>query len=516
MPLPVSETESLRLLLEEAPVGIGLYDPPFRLLWANRAYLAVIGGGAAAAGPDAPGASAGDAALSPAIRSALTAALRDGVSATLRSVPTGPGDRSKVLYVDVRIQALPRGSGSPPRAIAVIHDVTERVAEHERARLFYSAFLTSTNAMEVTDRAGILLDVNPAFERIYGYSRAECIGRKPSLVRSESTPREVYTRMWEDLTDPHRGSWSGEVLNRDRKGRERPVFLTISAARDESGATTHYLGVAVDLTEQRSWERRAVHADKLASIGQLAAGVAHEINTPLANIMLIAEGLRRRSTDPATLGRVDAIAEQARIAADIVRGLLDFARRSEPRVTDLDLVAVARDTVSFLRGKQPVNVELEERYPSGPVPVSGDRSQLVQVVTNILNNAYEALEHGGRIVIEVRRLRDRAEVEIIDSGPGIPEEALPHIFEPFFTTKEEGKGTGLGLAICHGILQAHHGTIRARNVPGAGACFVISLPLAGGRTESASGPSAGAEPLSEPPSLAKRGVTVAPDWNTTT
>ncbi len=155
---------------------------------------------------------------------------------------------------------------------------------------------------------------------------------------------------------------------------------------------------------------------------------------------------------------------------------MDFARRSEPRVTDLDLVAVARDTVSFLRGKQPVNVELEERYPSGPVPVSGDRSQLVQVVTNILNNAYEALEHGGRIVIEVRRLRDRAEVEIIDSGPGIPEEALPHIFEPFFTTKEEGKGTGLGLAICHGILQAHHGTIRARNVPGAGACFVISLP----------------------------------------
>ncbi len=189
----MSETESLRLLLEEAPVGIGLYDPPFRLLWANRAYLAVIGGGAAAAGPDAPGASAGDAALSPAIRSALTAALRDGVSATLRSVPTGPGDRSKVLYVDVRIQALPRGSGSPPRAIAVIHDVTERVAEHERARLFYSAFLTSTNAMEVTDRAGILLDVNPAFERIYGYpapsasagSRASSAARAPP---ARSTP----------------------------------------------------------------------------------------------------------------------------------------------------------------------------------------------------------------------------------------------------------------------------------------------------------------------------------------
>ena len=113
-------------------------------------------------------------------------------------------------------------------------------------------------------------------------------------------------------------------------------------------------------------------------------------------------------------------------------------------MTDLDLVAVARDTVSFLRGKQPVNVELEERYPSGPVPVSGDRSQLVQVVTNILNNAYEALEHGGRIVIEVRRLRDRAEVEIIDSGPGIPEEALPHIFEPFFTDEGGGKGDRTG------------------------------------------------------------------------
>jgi PAS domain S-box-containing protein len=410
---------------------------------------------------------------------AVDAALEQQVAATLRSVPLFL-DGTTPRFCDVEVQPLPSRDG-PARAVVVVHDVTERVTEHERARLFYSSFLTSTNAMEVTDRDGVLVDVNPAFERIYGYSREECIGRKPNLVRSGKTPAEVYERMWEDLTDPRRGSWSGEMMNRDRKGRERPVFLTISAIRDESGTTTHYLGVAVDLTEQRSWERRAAHADKLASIGQLAAGVAHEINTPLANIMLITEGLRRRSSDPATLGRVDAIAEQSRIAAEIVRGLLDFARRGEPRVADIDLVAVCRDTVAFLRGKQPTNVEVEDRYPAGAVTVSGDRGQLVQVITNILNNAYEVLDHGGRIILEVRAVRDRAEVEILDSGPGISEEALPHIFEPFFTTKEEGKGTGLGLAICHGIVQAHHGTIRARNVPGAGACFVISLPLVGAK-----------------------------------
>jgi two-component system, NtrC family, sensor kinase len=259
-------------------------------------------------------------------------------------------------------------------------------------------------------------------------------------------------------------------------GRERPVLLNITAIRTHAGEVTHYLGVAVDLSEQRTWELRAAHADKLASVGQLAAGVAHEINTPLANVMLVAESIRRRNQDPWVATRLDTMTEQVDVAARIVRGLLDFARREEPHVGDFDLVAVARASVEFLRGKQSADVEIAEVYPDGPVPIAGDRGQLMQVLTNILNNAYDAMDGKGAIRLSVRRQGSRAELEIVDFGPGISTQALPHIFEPFFTTKPE-TGTGLGLAICHGIIQAHHGSITARNVPGAGAGFLVSLPV---------------------------------------
>ncbi len=382
------------------------------------------------------------------------------------------------VYLDVDVRTLDAGEGEPRRALLMIRDVTDRVAEHERAALFYESFRSSTNVMQLTDANGIMVDVNPAYEKVYGYSREECIGRKPSLVRSRHTAPAVYEAMWRDLVDPTRGYWSGEILNRDRRGRERPVLLSITAMRDTAGQVTHYLGVAVDLSEQRSWELRAAHADKLASVGQLAAGVAHEINTPLANVMLVAESLRQKTEDPWVLARLDRMTEQIDVAARIVRGLLDFARREEPHTGDLDLVEVAKASVGFLRGKQSPDVEVVEVYPTAGEHVLGDRGQLMQVLTNILNNAYDAMGGKGVVRVEVRHVAGRVELEVVDQGPGIPAEALPHIFEPFFTTKPEGQGTGLGLALCHGIVQSHHGTITARNVPGAGAGFLISLPAA--------------------------------------
>lgn len=345
-----------------------------------------------------------------------------------------------------------------------------------RADVFYQSFLTSSNAIEVTDASGILIDVNPAFERIYGYSRGECIGRRPNLVRSRHTRAEVYERMWADLLEPSLGHWSGEIMNRDRLGRERPVLLTITAVRNDREETTHYVGVAVDLSERRRWEQSAAHPDRLASIGQLAAGVAHEINTPLANVMLVTESLRRRATDPWALERLDTITEQVEVAAKIVRGLLDFARRTEPNFVPLDLVEVVRDSVAFLRGKQSSDVEVREQYPDEAVGVLGDRGQLIQVLTNLLNNAYEAMGGAGTVRVDVRSSPSDAEVEIADTGPGIASAAAEHLFEPFFTTKGEGKGTGLGLAICHRIVFEHRGTIEGRNRSGGGATFRIRLP----------------------------------------
>ncbi len=464
-------------VLQSAAVALAVIDPLGRIVWANPAYFETTGRDPGIVGKNFHQILEDDGSWSAAVGEAVDGALRNAVSTTFRALRARYRHHTGGVYLDVEIYPLDAAGTPRNHAVVLIRDVTEHVEEQRRARLFYESFRTSTNAMQLTDAKGVMIDVNPAYERIYGYSRAECIGRKPNLIRSRHTPPEVYEKMWADLRAPDRGYWSGEILNRDRHGRERPVLLSITAIRTLGGEVTHYLGVAVDQSEQRGWELRAAHADKLASVGQLAAGVAHEINTPLANVMLVAESLRRRTQDPWMLTRLDTMTDQIEVAARIVRSLLDFARRAESHVSELDLVEVAKGSVAFLKGKQSADVELTEVYPSGRVPIAGDRGQLMQVLTNILNNAYDALEGKGAIRISVRRQGTRAELEIVDNGPGIPAEALPHIFEPFFTTKPEGLGTGLGLAICHGIVQSHHGSIAARNVPGAGASFLVSLPL---------------------------------------
>ncbi len=477
VPTPEPDRAAAEAVVRVAPVGFAVITAPGQVSWANPAYFELTGRSPEFLGTDFHAILEEDGSWSAPIREAVDAALNDGSSSAFPSIRARYRRSATGVYLDVDVRPLPETEAGAARALLMIRDVTGPFEDQERARLFYEAFRTSTNAMQLTDARGVMIDVNPAYEKIYGYSRAECIGRKPNLVRSRHTPDEVYERMWLDLTEPHRGYWSGEILNRDKKGRERPVLLTITAIRRPSKEVTHYLGVAVDLSEQRSWELRAAHADKLASVGQLAAGVAHEINTPLANLMLLQESLRRKTRDPWMLARLATMTEQVEAAARIVRGLLDFSRREEPRTASLDLISVATDSVAFLRGKQSADVEILEEYPPGPVSVLGDRGQVMQVLTNILNNAYDAMEGRGEIRISIRVAGPRAEVEVIDNGTGIPPEVLPHIFEPFFTTKPEGQGTGLGLAICHGIVQAHHGTITARNVPGAGAGVLISLPI---------------------------------------
>ncbi len=476
--------ETIRALaaaLDGAPVGLALIEASGAVAWTNTTYRdwSAERGDPAPTYRDDPFLAEGPmgAAIAAGLAALPGAAPGRSWSVAGLVVPRGPGRAARVLDASVGVVAL---DARAPRLIVVLVDVTERRREEERDRMHYAAFLSSTNAIELTDRDGVLVDVNPAFERTYGYRRAECIGRKPNLVRSRRTPKEVYARMWAQLLDPAGGHWAGEIVNRDRWGREHPVFLAISSIRDAAGTTTHYLGVAVDLTEQKAWERAAAHSDRLTSLVQLAAGVAPEINTPLANISLVAESLRRRAPDPWTRGRAETIADQVDVAARIVRGLLDFARRTEPQTVRLDLRDVARESVAFVRGKRPENVDVEERYPDVPITVLGDRGQLRQVFTNLLLNAYDALEQrpAGRIVVELRSAEDRAEAEVRDSGPGIPRESLPRIFEPFFTTKGEGRGTGLGLAICLGILQAHGGTIEAGAAAEGGARLRLELPLA--------------------------------------
>ncbi len=451
-----------------------LLDPDGRVVRANSVFLDLVG----AAEPPL-GVPFADL-LSP-TASRLETARRDvlarGQKLELQGVVVEPARKDRRHTVDVELYPQSDGDGGVNGVLLVLHDRTGPGADPvDSARLFYQAFLHSTNAMELTDRDGYIIDVNPAFERIYGYRKDELIGRRPNIVASGRTDRSIYTRLWKALVDPHVGAWSGELINRDRLGIDHPVLLAITAIHGSDGSITHFLGVAVDLTERRAWERAGMHTERLASLGQLAAGVAHEINTPLANIMLIAESVRRRSNDPWTRERIDSLLRQTESAARIVRGLLDFARRPETRVGEVHLGELVMQSVGFLKGKQSVDVEVEVTVPGDPVVVRGDREQLLQVVTNLINNAYDALEGKGRVEVRLTADSDWARIFVIDNGPGIPPEVQSHLFEPFFTTKPEGKGTGLGLAICHGIVESHGGTIDVDSEPGHGATFEVKLP----------------------------------------
>lgn len=470
----MSDRDWFEATFERGPMGAVLLDREGRIERANDAFRELLG-----LEEDPTRRDLADVLGSGRERvdSARTRVLEEQRSHSVHGFILEATGRTRRRTVDLEFYPQSTGAGTVTGVLLVLHD---RTGTHEdssaTSRLFYQAFLHSTNAMELTDRDGFLVDVNPAFERIYGYRRDELIGRRPNIVASAKTGRETYTLMWKDLLDPKVGAWSGEIINRDRGGVEHPVLLAISAIHGEDGSITHFLGVAVDLTEQRRLERQAMHSDRLVSLGQLAAGVAHEINTPLANIMLIAESVRRRTTDPWTRGRVDSLLHQTDSAARIVRGLLDFARRPEPTIREVDLGDAVEATVGFLQGKHSAGVELSVALPAEPVWVRGDRDQIIQVITNLLNNAYDAVNDRGTITVRLTAEGSSAHLSVADNGAGIPADTRAHLFEPFFTTKPEGKGTGLGLAICHGIVHSHGGTIEVESELGKGATFSVLLP----------------------------------------
>jgi signal transduction histidine kinase len=235
------------------------------------------------------------------------------------------------------------------------------------------------------------------------------------------------------------------------------------------------------------------HADRLATVGQLASGIAHELGTPLNVVAqrakMIASG-EVLGTDAQQGARV--VFDQTQRITAIIRQLLDFARRRSPHKLRTDVRLIAEQTSSFLQPlarKRSVAIDLK----LGPDPVRGelDPGQIQQVLTNLMMNAIQAMPQGGRLEVMVGRGRatppadqagaesDYLQIAVRDTGTGIPTEILPHIFEPFFTTKDVGEGTGLGLAVTYGIAREHHGWVSVESKPGAGSCFTLYLPAAG-------------------------------------
>jgi two-component system NtrC family sensor kinase len=219
-------------------------------------------------------------------------------------------------------------------------------------------------------------------------------------------------------------------------------------------------------------------AEKLASIGRLAAGVAHEINNPLTGVLTFAHLLRQKPhMNEEDSQDLDLIIHETTRAAEIVRGLLDFARERPTLMEPLDVNDVVRRTVRLIANQKKFeHISIEEVLQDGLPAVCGDMNQWQQVLLNLALNACTAMPTGGRLTISTAASDGRVILRVADTGCGIPEELTEKIFEPFFTTQPVGKGTGLGLSVTFGIVEQHNGTIEVHSQEGQGSTFTISLP----------------------------------------
>ena len=407
-------------------------------------------------------------------------------------------------WVEMRPRLVPAEGRSPRRILSVTRDIELRHRAEEALRRsedrYRALFLRAAHGIYRTTRDGMITDVNPALVRMLGYERAdELLGANigTTAYRDPADQDTVLARLAAgELRD-----WA-EVRWRMKDGTPIAVRLAIHAVRDEDGVLEGYEVIAEDVTERQRREELLRRGERMASLGTTLAGVAHELNNPLAAIGGFAQLMLRESTgseeDRAAL---QTIHHESNRAAKIVRDLLTFARREESQQRErIDL----NDVIGYLMATQRYametrGIERELRLAPDLPPVLAERTQIEQVALNLLVNARQALEamidapaeigEGPRQRtprIGVRTWSDGARVmlEIADNGPGIPADLRSRIWDPFFTTKPEGEGTGLGLAMVHGIVTGYQGTIEVDSDPGSGTRFVVSLPAVAGAAAS--------------------------------
>ena len=404
---------------------------------------------------------------------AFVAELEARRSAVMTSTfRTGAG---RPLEVELRASVV--GEGAERVALVIARDLGAALHEHRRALALDEAFLRSNDAMFYCDRNGVILDVNAAFSRVYGFTREEAVGRTPRILRSRHSTQELYQQMWARILDPANGSWRGQLINKTKDGREVPVILTITAVRDASGQIVGYVSNALDVSEQIALQGRVAHAEALANMGEMAAVVAHEIRNPLGSIVMAAKQLsagKLGKSDREMVFRV--LRDESRRLNETLTNFLAYARPREIQLERADLNALVDDVCRTLRSNSEVvqSIAVEVRLDSEIKPFPFDKDQIRQVLWNIVLNAVQAMEGRGTLTVSTGREPGTSWLRVQDTGPGVSEAARATLFKPFQTTKQQG--TGLGLAIAQRIAKSHGGSIALYSEPGRGATFTVHLP----------------------------------------
>jgi len=347
-----------------------------------------------------------------------------------------------------------------------------------RMRLLAAATEQTGDLILITRADGRFELANDAFVRALGYSREE-LARFTIQDLMEKGVEQLNADVTREVAE--RGVWRGTVVRRRRDGSTFPASCTVTPLKDAGGALTHFVGVERDITDELRLREQLVQSERLSAIGELVAGVAHEINNPLQSIVGSVELMLEQDPDAPDRQDLEIVRREAGRAGQIVRNLLSFVRRTTTDRATTDLNDIVRDTVGLRRYHlRQRNISVDLSLARDGVPALVNRDEIQQVVLNLLLNAEQAIlsaAHEGRITVRTRATARERVVEIEDTGPGVSAELGGRVFEPFFTTKEVGQGTGLGLSISHGIATSHGGTLELVQ-SARGACFRLALPSA--------------------------------------
>lgn len=340
-------------------------------------------------------------------------------------------------------------------------------------------FEGSKDAIVLIDCAGPIRDVNHSGVELWGYESKEEFIKNVSLnhlFSKEEALKDFLSRIEKDefVKDY-------ETILRKKDGGEIIALITATLRKDADNHICGYECIVKDITERRRMEERIREADKLASVGQLAAGVAHEINNPLTIILgYVRLLLKKKDLYDGVKEDLEVIHRNAQMCKKVVEDLLSFSRNKKPQFIEVDINNSLESVISVLENQFSQNgIFIVRDYDPSIPPMTLDIDKMKQVYMNLLMNASQSMDSGGKIHIATRydKLKQGALIVFSDNGCGIPRNIQPKIFEPFFTTKGPGKGTGLGLAVSYGIVKEHQGEISFESEEGRGTTFKIWLPI---------------------------------------